>query len=297
METKHALKIADGSQRSQQKNIVDATGSNWIAMAVDAEQVAVLQLIVPQGKTTFPCPHLIADEQGKNWLLRPDSPQSSLGGKKYLPPGRLISGRGDDALSPPGKLIKNTGLRIANPPRKQGGGSVNSPGKIGVSALKAGKMLAPQLDMTAMRSPGANSKLKNPLLKPAGTPPAAALVGRGGSPRKPPFTEVRAAAPPSAFAPKLEPGKASSSSRPERAAPAPAGAATSASETYLVKPVWARLKAKASNRADPPEQDGLEDIEILAEPAPAWKVWLRRMLPAASVVLLALGSWQLAVGY
>lgn len=297
METKHALKIPGYPQRNKQKNIVDAAGSNWIAMAVDAEQAALLKLIVPQGKITFPCPHLIADEQGKNWLLRPDSTQSSLGGRKYLPPGKLINGRGDDALSPPGKLVKNTGIKIAKPPRKPGVASAKSPGKIGVSTLKAGKMLTPQLDLTAVRSPGANSRLKNPLLKPAGKPPAAALVGMAGSPRKPPFAEVRAAAPPSAFAPKLEPGKAVSSSRPARSAPAPAGAATSANETYLVKPVWARLKAKASKQADPSEPEGWEDIEILAEPAPAWKVWLRRMLPAASVALLALGSWQLAVGY
>lgn len=297
METKHALKIPAGSRRSQQKNIVDAAGSNWIALAVDAQQTALLKLIVPQGKITFPCPHLIADEQGKNWLLRPDNPQSSLGGKKYLSPGKLVSGREDDVLSPPGKLIKNTGLRVANPPRKQGVKNANSPGKIGVSALKAGKMLAPQLDMTAVRIPGANSQLKRPLLKPAANPPTADLTGMTDSHRKAPFAEIRAAAPPSVFAPKLESGKAVSSSRPECSAPAPPADSPSASETYLVKPVWARLKARASNRAEASEQHDLEDIEILTEPAPAWKLWLRRMLPAASVALLALGSWQLAVGY
>ena len=151
--------------------------------------------------------------------------------------------------------------------------------------------------MTAMRSPGANSQLKKPLFKPAVNPPTAVLAGMTGSPRKPPFAEIRAAAPPSVFAPRLEPGKAVSSPRPEYSAPAPAADSPSASETYLVKPVWARLKARASNRAEASEQHDLEDIEILAEPAPAWKLWLRRMLPAASVVLLALGSWQLAVGY
>lgn len=296
METKHALNILACPQRGKQKNIVDAAGSNWIALAVDAEQAALLKLIVPQGRTIFPCPHLIADDQGKNWLLRPDYSQNLLAGNKNSQPAEIKSGRGLGAVAPGGKLLKTTGHRIETAPRKPGIARDNSVEKFAVSVPSTQKIVNPSLDLTAVRSPATDSKGKNPLLKPAGNPPAVALAGRPTLPGKPLVAGKRVAAPNSVFAPKMEPEKTASPARAVGRAPAPASTLASANETYLVKPRWQRLKAKANRGAAVTEQTNLGDIEILTEPVAAWKLWLRRMIPPASVALLALGSWQLAVG-
>lgn len=297
METKHALNIPTCPQRNKQKNIVDATGSNWIALAVDAEQAALLKLIVPQGRTIFPCPHLIADDQGKNWLLRPDYHQNLLAGNKNSQPAKIKSGRGLDAAAPGGKLVKTTALRIATAPRKLGIARDNSIEKLAVSDPSAQKIVNPTLDLTAVRSPASDPNVKRPLLKPAGKPPAVALAVRPALPGKASFSAIPAAAPPSVFAPKTETEKTGSPTRAAGGAPAPASSPASDSETYLVKPMWKRLKAKAKWGTAVSEQSDLGDIEILTEPVAAWKLWLRRMIPPASVALLALGSWQLAVGY
>ena len=296
METKHALNILACPQRGKQKNIVDAAGSNWIALAVDAEQAALLKLIVPQGRTIFPCPHLIADDQGKNWLLCPDYSQNLLAGNKNSQPAEIKSGRGLGAVAPGGKLLKTTGHRIETAPRKPGIARANSVEKFAVSVPSTQKIVNPSLDLTAVRSPATDSKGKNPLLKPAGKPPAVALAGRPTLPGKPLVAGKRVAAPNSVFAPKMEPEKTASPARAVGRAPAPASTLASANETYLVKPMWQRLKAKANREAAVTEQTNLGDIEILTEPVSAWKLWLRRMIPPASVALLALGSWQLAVG-
>lgn len=296
METKHALHIPACPQRGKQKIIVDATGSNWIALAVDAEQAALLKLIVPQGRTIFPCPHLIADDRGKNWLLRPDYSQNLLTGNKNSQPAKIKSGRGLGAVAPGGKLVKTTGHRIETTPRTPGIAGANSVEQFAVSVPSTQKIVNPSLDLTVVRSPATDSKGKSPLFKPAGKPPAVVLAGRPTLPGKPLVAGKRVAAPTSVFAPKIEPEKIGSPARAVGCAPAPASALASANETYLVKPMWQRLKAKANRGAAVTEQTNLGDIEILTEPVAAWKLWLRRMIPPASVALLALGSWQLAVG-
>lgn len=296
METKHALNIPACPQRGKQKNIVDASGSNWIALAVDAEQAALLKLIIPQGRTIFPCPHLIADDQGKNWLLRPDYPQNLLAGNKNSQPAKIKSGRGLGAVAPGGKLVKTTGLRIGTTPRKPGISRANSVEKFAISVPSAQKTVNSSLDLTAVSSPATASNVKSPLLKPAGEPPAVALAGRPTLPGKPLVAEKRVAASTSVFAPKMESEITDPPARTVGCAPAHASAPASASETYLVKPLWQRLKAKANRGTAVTEQTNLGDIEILTEPVAAWKLWLRRVLPPASVALLALGSWQLAVG-
>lgn len=299
METKHALNNPTCPQRRKQKNIVDAAGSNWIALAVDAEQAALLKLIVPQGRTIFPCPHLIFDDQGKNWLLRPDYPQNLLAANTNSQTAKLKSGRGLGALAPDGKLAKTTGLRIATAPRKIGIARANSVGKFAVSdpSAQTNLNLNSSLDLTAVRSPATDLNVKSPLLKPAGKPRAVSLAVRPALPGKASFAAKPAAAPPSVFAPKTETEKTGSPTRAAGGVPAPASAPASDSETYLVKPMWERLKAKAKRETKASEQTDFGDIEILTEPVAAWKLWLRRMIPPASVALLALGSWQLAVGY
>ncbi|MDU5541606.1 hypothetical protein [Varibaculum cambriense] len=296
METKHALNNPACPQRGKQKNIVDAAGSNWIALAVDAEQAALLKLIVPQGRTIFPCPHLIADDQGKNWLLRPDYPQNLLTGNKNSQSAKIKSGRGPGAVMPGGKLVKTTGLRIGTVPRKPGIASDNSVEKFAVSVRSAQKTVNSSLDLTAVRSPATDSNVKSPVLKPAGKPPAVALAGRPALPGKPVVAGKRLATPTSVFAPKMESEITGLPARAVGCAPAPESAPASANETYLVKPLWQRLKAKANRGTAVTEQTNLGDIEILTEPVAAWKLWLRRVIPPVSVALLALGSWQLAVG-
>lgn len=71
-----------------------------------------------------------------------------------------------------------------------------------------------------------------------------------------------------------------------------------AAETYLVKPAWERLKAKASGKVSNKAAGigGDDKVEIVAEPLEAWKLWMRPFLGFISVILLLAGSWQLAGG-
>lgn len=297
METKNDIKITGFPPGPQQKSIVDKAGSNWIALAVDEAQLAVLKLIVPRGRTAFPCPHLVADKEGKNWLLRPETPKLVESGKNHekFPPR---SGHSKTLVPTRRKMVKNAGLRIdmRTQRAKDSGIKLNPPGGTTSSEAIA---LAVKLDATSIRSAGAAKKLKVPAPKPAGKPQTAALAALTRPHVNPVIADRHPLTPASSFAPQLHPENLAPSLPEKISVSRPTDAPISTSETYLVKPAWARLKERVVNKsaAEPPEAKGRGDIEILTEPPAAWKLWLRRLLPAASVALLALGTLQLAGGY
>ena len=302
MERRNTLKIAGAPSRSQEKNIVDAAGSNWIALAVNDDQLAVLQLIVPRGKTVFPCPHLVADEQGKNWLLRPDAAKNLVASGNESSKVPQIKDKGQSLWSPRGKTVKIAGFGVQQPLRELSPCDSKTQAPIGFPPQAGGpaKVIpASKADNTVVRSSAVTGKFKQTVLRPAGKPKTIALdtVNR---PQKTPFSvDDHPIAPLSAFAPNSHPEKLAPPPPSDTSGPKFANVPASASETYLVKPAWARLKEKVSKKVSEESSPvaSLEEIDIFATPPAAWKLWLHRLLPAASLVLLALGSWQLAGGY
>lgn len=298
METKNDIKITGFPPAPQQKSIVDKAGSNWIALAVDEAQLAVLKLIVPRGRTAFPCPHLVADEQGKNWLVRPEAPKLLLESGKNCEKFPPRNGNSKTLVPTQSKMVKNAGLGtdMRTQRAKDGGIKVTPPG--GATQSEA-TSLAVKLDTTSTRSAGAAKRLKVLAPKPAGKPQTAALAALTRPHKKPVIADRHPLTPASSFAPQLHPEKLTSALPEKISVSRPTNAPISTSETYLVKPAWARLKEKVVNKsaAESTEAKGEGDMEILTEPPAAWKLWLRRLLPAASVALLALGTLQLAGGY
>ncbi len=302
MESRKSLKIAGFPSLTQEKNIVDAVGSNWIALAVNDDQLAVLKLIVPRGQTVFPCPHLVADEQGKNWLVRPDVAKNLLVSGNSSAKLPLIKDKGQSFWSPRGKTVKIAGFGAQQPVQKLDASDSKTTASIALPIQAGGELrvaLTPKADNTAVRSPSVTGKAKQTILRPAGKPKTVAR-GALSRPRKNPFSaDHHPVAPFSAFAPKPPPEKMAPPPPGDRFGPKFASAPASASETSLVKPAWIRLKEKVSNKssAESSSPARLEEIEILSAPPTAWKLWLHRLLPPASVFLLALGTWQLAGGY
>ena len=302
MESRKSLRIAGFPPGAQEKNIVDAAGSNWIALAVDDDQLAVLKLIVPRGRTVFPCPHLVADEQGKNWLVRPDATKNLLVSGNSSAKLPLIKDKGQSLCSPRGKTVIIAGFGAQQPLQKLDASDSKTTASIALPIQAEGEprvALTPKADNTAVRSPTATGKFKQTILRPAGKPKTVAR-GALSRPRKDSLSvDNQPVAPLSAFAPKPPPEKMAPLPPDDRFGPKFASAPASASETSLVKPAWVRLKEKVSNRSSAESSSAarLEEIEILATPPAAWKLWLHRLLPPASVFLLALGSWQLAGGY
>lgn len=296
METKCALKAAGDPGGYRQSKIEEQSGKNWVAVPVTEELLPVLQLIVPRGKTSFPCPHLIKDEHGENWLVRPFMCLSETGSENLEKPRILASGsrtvfpkRGQSlklAAEPALKSRAKQQSGIDNTALVNDAFQLSPKGTNNTSTANPGKIKA--IDCL----PQAAGKPKNPGM--------ASLVSR----KTPVFRGCSFPAPASSFAPRIEKEKPAPApppkeiySQPDKFS-APEEAVAASAETYLAKPAWKRLKAKATKHktADLDEASGTADIEIFTQPPAAWKLWVRRLLPATSIALLAAGSWQLAGG-
>ncbi len=299
METKNGVKMAGFPLGVKQKNIVDKAGCTWIALSVDDEQLAVLQLIVPRGRISFPCPHLVVDKQGKNWLLRPQTPDFLLESGKNSGATSRLTGNTETQESVRKKIgqksVLSTEMRTQR--SKDDGFKASLPGG-GIGAHSGGFSLADKLDATTVRSAEAAGRIINTTPKLAGKPKTAAA--RSIIPQNNPvIVDRHPLTPASSFAPQPYPKKLAPAPPEKFPASQAAKVPVSANETFLVKPAWVRFKEKARNKsvAESAEAAGAKDMEILADPPPAWRLWLRRLLPTVSVALLALGTWQLAGGY
>ncbi|WP_122820984.1 hypothetical protein [Varibaculum vaginae] len=294
METKSALTTVKDHRGYHENKIEELVGENWVAVPVNAELLPVLQLIVPSGKTFFPCPHLIKDERGKNWLVRPNM-------------------RGNETVS---KNIKKSLLaaRRARAEFSNGGQeNINSPKKSLVESLnkfdntvlaRNAIQLAPSgVNQIFLADAEKNKDIDRPL-RAAGKPknPEINLPVRK---RTPSFSVPKLTPPVSIFAPQYEqekPGSVSSAkvgySPPNQSSESLVDPAADTAETSLAEPAWKRLKAKVVKKETGDFSGVAEtaDIEIFAAPPAAWKLWVRRLLPAISIALLAAGSWQLAAG-
>lgn len=297
MGTKCVLKTA-GDPPGYRKKIIEAqAGNNWVAVPVAEDVVPVLQLIVPRGKTSFPCPHLIKDEQGKNWLVRPfmhlgegaqhdlETPRTGACGARAVLPAR-------------GKVQQLMAVPAEKTPKKQRTGFDNT--VLVSDAFQLAPKLSRQITAAGAekvaaisRAPQAAGKPKNPQIN--------LMVPKKTSS----FSAPKLAASASIFAPAQDqenPAPAPSAKagcyRPDNSPVAPAESAGETAETYLAEPAWKRLKAKATKKGtgDFGEAAKTADIEIFTAPPAAWKLWMRRLLPAVSIALLAAGSWQLVGG-
>lgn len=335
METRCILKNAANPKVREQENRTDKSGRQWLAISVDTNALSILQQIVPSGKPHFPCPHLIEDAQGKNWLLRP-----------VLRTGK---GGGEDAIAKPpskGREIEKSMFLASGSARKESTANVLD------STVLVGDSSSPRLreNLQDLPAQGALEKDAANLLEPAAIPKTFSFVP--AKPSNSPFSEAKKALPdprgnPGALRgknsllhragnplviqtekPSLFGASPAGSKRPSSFAPqvavteagaiAPASSkkkpvvglgftdssnleddcSVNAAETYLVKPAWERLKTKASGKASSKAAGigGGDKVAIVAEPLEAWKLWMRPFLAFISVVLVLAGSWQLAGG-
>ena len=335
METRYILKNATNSKVSEQEIRTDKAGRKWLAISVDTNALSILQQIVPSGKPQFPCPHLIEDAQGKNWLLRP-----------VLRTGR---GRGGDAIEnslSKGRELEKSMVLVSGSAREESTanaldstvlvGDISSPRlrenfqdlpAQGALRKGAASFLEPAAKPNTFSFVSAESS-NNPLSKANKALPGAggnsgalrgknSLLHRAGNPSIVPaekrslFGESPAGSKrPSSFAPQVEVSEAGAIA-PATSQKKPVGgfgftdsskleddSSLNAAETYLFKPAWERLKAKASGKASTKAADrgGGDKVAIVAEPLEAWKLWMRPFLAFISVVLVLVGSWQLAGG-
>lgn len=335
METRCILKNAPNSKVREPEIRTDKAGRQWLAISVDTNALSILQQIVPSGKPQFPCPHLIEDAQGKNWLLRPVLRTGRGGGGDAI----------ENSLSKGGELEKSMVLVSGSAREESTANALDSTVLVGdISSLSLqensqdlpfqvalGKGVANILEPAAKPNtfsfvpaepsnnplskakkalPGAGGNSgalrgKNSLLHRAGNPPIVPAekrslfgVSPAGSTR------------PSSFAPRISANEAavlapsSSQKKPlvgsdfSDSSNLEEDSSLNAAETYLVKPAWERLKAKASGKVSSKAAGigGGDKVAIVAEPLEAWKLWMRPFLGFISVVLLLAGSWQLAGG-
>lgn len=335
METRCILKNATNSKVREPEIRTDKAGRQWLAISVDTNALSILQQIVPSGNPQFPCPHLIEDAQGKNWLLRPVLRTGRGGGGDAI----------ENSLSKGGEIEKSMVLASGSAREESTANALDSTVLVGdISSLSLqensqdlpfqgalGKGVANILEPAAkpntfsfvpaepsnnplfkakkaLPGAGGNSEAlrgKNSLLHRAGNPPV--IEGNNLLP----FGAYPAGSKrPSSFAPRISTNEAavlapaSSQKKPlvgsdfSDSSNLEDDSSLNAAETYLVKPAWERLKAKASGKVSSKAAGigGGDKVAIVAEPLEAWKLWMRPFLGFISVVLLLAGSWQLAGG-
>lgn len=335
METRCILKNATNSKVREPEIRTDKAGRQWLAISVDTNALSILQQIVPSGKPQFPCPHLIEDAQGKNWLLRPVLRTGRGGGGDAI----------ENSLSKGGEIEKSMVL-VSGSTRKESTTNALD------STVLVGDISSPRLreNFQDLPSQGALGKGVTNFLEPAAKPntfsfvpaepsnnplfkakkalPGAegnsealrgknSLLHRAGNPpivpaEKPSLfgASLAGSKRPSSFAPQVSVNEAraivpaSSQQKPvvgldiTDSSNFEDDSSVNAGETYLVKPAWERLKAKASGKKSGKAAGigGGNKVEIVAEPLEAWKLWMRPFLAFISVVLVLAGSWQLAGG-
>lgn len=335
METRYILKNVTNSKVREQEIRTDKAGRKWLAISVDTNALSILQQIVPSGKPQFPCPHLIEDAQGKNWLLRPVFRTGRGGGGDAI----------ENSLSK-GRELEKSMVLVSGSAREESTANALD------STVLVGDISSPRLrenfqDLPSQRAlrKGAASFLEpaakpntfsfvpaepsnNPLFKAKKALPGAggnsgalrgkkSLLHRAGNPPIVPAEKCSlfgvspaGSKRPSSFAPQVAANEAgdiapvSSQKKPlvglglTDSSNLEDDSSLNAAETYLFKPAWERLKAKASGKVSSKAAGigGGDKVAIVAEPLEAWKLWMRPFLGFISVVLVLAGSWQLAGG-
>lgn len=335
METRCILKNAANPKVREQEIRTDKAGRQWLAISVDTNALSILQQIVPSGKPQFPCPHLIEDAQGKNWLLRPVLRTGRGGGGEAIakPPskGREVE---KSRFLPSGSAREESTANVLDSTVLVGGFSSprlrkNFQDLPAQGALEKGaaSFLEPAAKPNTFSFVSAESS-NNPLSKANKALPGAgensgalrgknSLLHRAGNPliiqtEKPSLLGFSPAGSkqPSSFAPQVAVNEAGVIAPASSQKNAVVGfgftdssnleddSSLNAAETYLFKPAWERLKAKASGKVSSKAADkgGGDKVAIVAEPLEAWKLWMRPFLAFISVVLVLAGSWQLAGG-